>query len=232
MARNDTSRKAETVEGVKGYDKLAERLAPMKDALHLFARLVLTDLPGDAHVLCVGVGNGAELFDMAKANPGWRFTAIDPAKDMLDKCRKGAEQNDMMDRCTFHEGYLDSLPGSNKFDAATCFLVSHFLTNRDERIALFAGICDRLKPGGLLVNADISGDRTAPEFESLLNVWIRMLEYSQMPQSQVERMRSSLGRNVAVLPPKEMEALLVESGFTQPVLFFQSLLIHAWYSRV
>jgi tRNA (cmo5U34)-methyltransferase len=37
--------------------------------------------------------------------------------------------------------------------------------------------------------------------------------------------------HVAVEPPVAIERYLCNSGFSQPVEFFQSLLIHAWYAR-
>jgi tRNA (cmo5U34)-methyltransferase len=212
------------------YDQQRAKMAPMKDALHLFTRLVLSDLPDEAHILCVGIGTGAEMFDLADAYPQWRFTAVDPAAAMLDVCRRKAEERDIASRCTFHEGYLSSLPPTDGFDGATSFLVSHFLTQPDKRRGYFAEIGARLRKGGLLVNADISGDMTAPNFQSLLDVWLRMLKYSDLPAEEITKMQTSLGEKVAVLPPREIESLIKSSGFTPPVLFFQSLLIHAWYA--
>lgn len=48
-----------------------------------------------------------------------------------------------------------------------------------------------------------------------------------MPKEDVEK----LGHDVAVLPKHEIESLIEQGGFDKPTLFFQSLLIHAWFSR-
>jgi hypothetical protein len=38
------------------------------------------------------------------------------------------------------------------------------------------------------------------------------------------------GRDAAVLPPHEVSAIIASSGFDSPVLFMQTLFVHAWYA--
>jgi tRNA (cmo5U34)-methyltransferase len=213
------------------YDAQRAKLAPMRDALHLLTGLVLSDRPDDARVLVVGAGTGAELLALAAAHPAWRFTLVDPAEPMLAVCRQRAAQAGIEARCTFHAGYLDSLPAGPPFHAATCFLVSHFLTDPDRRRALFEAIAARLAPGGVMVSADLAGDLEAPASAELLEVWLRMLAFTGMPAAEIEGMRASFGRAVAVRPPAEVAALMGRAGFTPPVLFCQTLFIHAWFAR-
>jgi tRNA (cmo5U34)-methyltransferase len=52
-----------------------------------------------------------------------------------------------------------------------------------------------------------------------------------MPSEKLEKFRTSYGRDVAVLPTNEIASIIEWSGFDTPVLFFQTLLIHAWYSN-
>jgi len=85
--------------------------------------------------------------------------------------------------------------------------------------------------GGLLVSADITGDQSSPAYQSLLEVWLRMLRYTDMPEAQVEQMPTVLGRDIGVLPPQQVASLIASAGFDPPVLFFQTLLIHAWYAK-
>jgi tRNA (cmo5U34)-methyltransferase len=163
------------------YDQQFDALAPTRDALHLQIRIILSELPVDANILCVGVGTGAELIYLAQAFPRWRFTAVEPAAPMLDICRRKAEESGIASRCTFHQGYVDSLPASEAFHAATCILVSHFFMKSDERSHFFQQIAARLQPGGYLVSADLTADMATAEYQSLLEVWLRMLRYAELP---------------------------------------------------
>jgi tRNA (cmo5U34)-methyltransferase len=219
-------------ERASSYDRRIAKLAPLTDALHLLIRLVLAELPSDAKILCVGVGTGLELINLAQTFPQWQFTAVEPAAPMLNITRQRAEECGIASRCTFHEGYLDSLPASShSFDAATCLLVSHFFMQIPERRNFFSQIASRLCPNGYLVSSDIVSDMSTKKYQSLLEVWLRMLRYSEMPELEVEKFRASYGRDVAVLPPVDVESIIASSGFDTPVLFFQSLLIHAWYAK-
>jgi tRNA (cmo5U34)-methyltransferase len=213
------------------YDQRAAKIAPLRDTLHLLTRLILSELPADARILCVGVGTGLELIYLAQEFPQWQFTAIEPASAMLTTCRQKAEECGVASRCTWHEGYLDSLPPSESFDAATCFLVSHFLMRKEERRNLFSQIASRLRPHGFLVSADLASDMSSASYQSLREAWTRMLKYAEYPDEDIEKFLASHGRAVAVLSPREIASIIESSGFDTPVLFLQTLFIHAWYAR-
>ncbi|HYP85651.1 class I SAM-dependent methyltransferase [Variovorax sp.] len=215
----------------ESYDGQWARLAPLREAVHLLASAVFAQLPEDSRVLCVGAGTGAEMIDLARRFPGWRFMAVEPSAGMLQVCRRQAEAQGIADRCEFHGGYVDSLPTScGPFDAATSLLVSQFLLQREERCAYFRAIGARLRPGGLLLSSDLAGDTRSPEFRSLLEVWFRLMSSAEVTPEAVERMRAAYARDVAILPPAEVAALIAASGFELPVQFAQTGMIHAWYS--
>jgi tRNA (cmo5U34)-methyltransferase len=218
-------------ERAKSYDDRFAKLAPMRDALHFLTQLVTRSQRDDARVLCVGAGTGAELIALARAFPAWRFTAVEPAPAMLDVCRQRCEAEGISSRCTLHEGYLDSLSATDPFDVATCMLVSHFLTDRKERHALFRGIASRLREGGMLVSADLSFDPDAEKQTSLLAMWTTMLQFTGMDEADTNQYREALERDVAPLPPKDVEAIIESAGFGPAVPFFQTLLIRAWYAQ-
>ena len=109
------------------YDQRFAKLAPLRDALHMLLGAVLADLPDDAGILCVGAGTGQELLYLAHRFPRWRFTVVEPSSPMLEVCRRKANESGMAARCRFHEGYLETLPPTAAFDAATSLLVSQFI---------------------------------------------------------------------------------------------------------
>lgn len=213
------------------YDQRFAKMAPLREALHLMMRAILSVLPEEAHILCVGAGTGLEIAELAQHFPGWRFTAVEPAPAMLRMCRQRAESLGLTARCTFHEGYLDSLPPGAPFDGATSLLVSQFLTDREERRSFFRSISARLRPGGLLVSADLAGEIGSAVYERQLDAWLQlMMQINGLTAQQAEGMRAAYGRDVAILPPAEVAALIASSGFVPPTPFLQTLLIHAWFT--
>ena len=214
-----------------GYDKQWAKLASIRDALHFLLESVFADLPGDARILCVGVGTGAELAHLAQKFPGWSFTAVEPSGAMLDVCRRRAEEHGFASRCYFHEGYLDSLRSRDLYDAATCFLVSQFILEREARSEFFRTIANKLRPGGLLASSDLASDVGSNNHESLVHAWMNMMAAADVPPQGLERMRAAWETDVAILPPAAVESIIASGGFEAPVQFFQAGLIHAWFSR-
>lgn len=218
-------------ERAAAYDSRFDKLSPLRDALHLQMRAVLADLPEEARILCVGAGTGAELLYLAQQFPTWRFTAVEPAEPMLNICRQRVAAAGIAERCTFHAGYLDSLPATDAFDAATCLLVSHFILEKMARRQFFSQIASRLCTRGVLINSDLVADKSAPGYAKKLAVWLRMMTLAELPPEELESLRIAYDHDVALLPPQQLESMLVSSGFDTPVLFYQSMLIHGWYSH-
>jgi tRNA (cmo5U34)-methyltransferase len=214
------------------YDERFAKLAPFRDALHFIISAVFSHLPADARILCVGAGTGSELLYLAQAFPAWSFTAVEPSAAMLEVCRRKAKEAGIADRCTFHEGYLDSLPSSSgPFHAATSLLVSQFILDAKARANFFRAIAARLLPDGILATADLATDLASSAGQSLLEVWLRLMKTTDLSPEQLEGLRTAYGRDVAVLPPQEVSAIVASGGFEDPVLFLQTGLIHAWYAK-
>ena len=156
-----------TKDASRAYDARNRKLSPISENLHFLVALALQDLTPAAHVLCVGVGTGAEILHLAKAYPGWTFVGADPSVSMLEVCCERLQEAGLSDRCELIHGHVQDLPEQEAFDAALSVLVAHFV-RREERLDFFQSMVRRLRPGGSLVNAEISCDLNAAEFPSIL----------------------------------------------------------------
>lgn len=214
-----------------GYEEQQKKLAPVHDGLYFQLEWIFSELPQAARILCVGLGAGAELSYLASRFPNWKFTAVEPSGAMLDVCRQKAENEGFISRCTFHEGYLESLPDIELHDAATCFMVSQFILDSGARSKLFREISNRLKPQGILVSADLSSSVGTPEYDALLKVWVSMLHAAKVPADAIEKTHSAWAKDVAILPPDEVKSIIERGGFNLPVQFYQSGFVHAWFSE-
>lgn len=213
------------------YDERWAKTAPIRDALYFLLDAVFTGLRADARILCIGVGTGEEIGYLASRYPRWTFTLVEPSGAMLEVCRGKAAQGGFAARCQFHEGYLESLPAQEAFDAATCFLVSQFILEQEARADFFRGIGARLRPGGVLASSDLASDVATSEYDALLKAWLDMMLAAGIPAAGLEQMREAYARDVAILPPARVASLIGSAGFDTPVLFYQAGLIHAWFSR-
>lgn len=211
------------------YDERFVRLAPLKDAIFLGMQMVMSGLPRQARILCVGAGTGAEALALGEANPEWRFTLVDPSAAMLAVARRRLEAVGLLSRCLFHEGFLESLPAAPPFDGATAILVSQFVVDPESRRSFFEGIAQRLAPEGLFVNADLSADTEVKD--RMVQIWSKLIEYNGATTEQVEAYLATIGKNLAISDTREVEALITSAGFESPVRFMQAVLIQAWVAR-
>ncbi|MGP0174961.1 class I SAM-dependent methyltransferase [Pseudomonas sp. NCHU5208] len=214
-----------------GYDQQWAGMAPIRQALYLLLDALFTELPADARILCVGAGTGAEIGYLAERFPAWRFTALDPSGAMLEQCRQRAQRGGFLQRCDFHEGYLDTLAAQSAYDGATCFLVSQFFLDTSARTDFFRQIAQRLKPGALLANADLTCDTRTPAYEVLLRQWMTLMSAAGVQPEMLERARAAYARDVAVLPAQQVAGIIEAAGFSAPVQFFQAGLMGGWSCR-
>lgn len=213
------------------YDERWARTAPLRDALHFLLEALFARLPRDARVLCIGLGTGEEMLHLATRFPRWTFAAVEPSGAMLDVCRRKVAAAGFTSRCHFHEGYLDTLEVPGVFDAATCFLVSQFILEPAARVDFFRAIAQRLVPGGVLASSDLAADVATSEYEALLELWLDLMAVAGIPAAGLAQMRAAYARDVAVLPPAKVAALIRSAGFHDPVPFYQMGLIHAFAAK-
>lgn len=211
------------------YDERNSRLSPISENLHFLIRLVLNELPTQARILAVGVGTGAEILSLAKANAAWSFLGVDPSAEMLAVCRNRLEQASVLDRCELIHGYVADAPQVAEFDAAVSVLVAHFI-KRADRSVFYRQIHDRLKPGGRFVSAEISADLDEGAFPAMLRDWIRIQTLMGATPESLQKLPDVMRNTLGVVSPADTEVMWKEAGFELPLQFFQAFMIRGWHA--
>jgi tRNA (cmo5U34)-methyltransferase len=210
------------------YDERNQSLAPIGDNMHFLIRLILKNAPVRAHVLCVGVGTGAEILSLANAFPEWTFVGVDPSIGMLDVCRKKLSNAGVLNRCELIHGYVHEVPPGENFDAALSILVAHFV-KREDRLSFYQAMCSRLRTNGILINTEISFDLDSPEFPLMLKNWEAVQSMMGATPESIANLSLQLREMLSVISPKDTEDLLKQSGVHLPVRFFQAFMICGWH---
>ena len=219
-----------TKDAAQAYDEKNKHLAPIGESMHFLIRLVLKDLPAQSRVLCVGVGTGAEILSLAQEYPKWTFVGVDPSEDMLEVCRERLEAAGIADRCELVQGYVHGIPEGESFDAVLSILVGHFVA-KGERQEFYQAMVERLKPGGYLVNTELSFDLHSPEFPAMLKNWEQVQLLAGGNEESLKKLPEQLKNILTVLPPEEVETHMRDGGLSLPIRFFQAFLIVGWFGR-
>lgn len=210
------------------YDERNQRLAPISDCMHFLIRLAVRELEFRSHVLCVGVGTGAEILSLAQEFPEWTFLGVDPSASMLEVCRERLSDAGVIDRCELLHGYVDDVPASEKFDVALSILVGHFVKKAD-RLSFYKAMCERLHSNGTLINTEISFDLNSREFPLILKNWEGVQSMMGATPESLATLPKQLREMLTILSPNETESLLRQSGIPLPVRFFQAFMISGWW---
>lgn len=210
------------------YDRRIRLFCPSYDALHQMIVPWLQGMPKGSAFLSAGAGTGAEIVTLGKCFPSWRFVAVDVSPDMLSACQHRAAEAKMADRVTFFNGRLQEYQSPSLFNAASSVFVAHFIKDREEKLAYFRSIAANLKPGGLLILADLFGDKVSPDFDRLLNAWLLSYASHGVSAKELAQDRAHVERDVDFIPEGDLVALLNEAGFSNPLQFYQTYLFGGW----
>jgi tRNA (cmo5U34)-methyltransferase len=208
---------------VASYSTDTPRKVPGLDDLHRMAtQLLAEEAAVGAHVLVVGAGGGLELVSMATAQPGWRFTGVDPSPAMLDLARRAVAP--FAQRVQLVTGIIDAAP-AGPFDGATCLLTLHFL-ERVERLRTLREIHERLRPGARLVvvhHAPPAGDA-----ERWMARAAAFGAGDEMTRERAESAGKLMTQRLPLLTSGEDEELVREAGFVDVELFYAALSFRGW----
>lgn len=214
----------------KSYDQNNVHLIPIFENLYYLIKILLSEIAPNSKILCVGVGTGNEIIELAEAFPKFTFVAVDPSISMLEVCQEKLQRLNLLDRCKLIHGYVEDVPETHEFDAAICLLVLHH-ASLDVRIKIIAGIFKRIVTAGYFIFAEISFDSSTSAFEDIIEKWKSLIRISGSPEDKVQNLPRMMREHLSIQAPSEVERMLVASGFSIHVQFFQALLIRAWYAR-
>lgn len=213
---------------IANYHDGPPRFVPGVEAMHTMTSVLLAEAaPDDARVLVLGAGGGMELKRLALAHPNWRFVGVDPALPMLELAERTL--GPLMDRVELVHGYIDDAP-NGPFDAATCLLTLHFM-DAPTRLQTLRAIHARLKSGAPFVAAHSSFPQDAAVRPTWLNRYAAFAVASGFDPEQAARAREAVGGNLHLFDPQREEALLRESGFADPDLFYAAFTWRGWIAH-
>jgi tRNA (cmo5U34)-methyltransferase len=210
------------------YDRRIRRFCPSYDALHHMIAPWLQQLPENADFLSAGAGVGAEIVTLAERFPFWRFAAVDVSPEMIGACRHRLAEAGMTDRVDFFHGRLQDYRSPASFHAASSIFVAHFIKGRKEKLDYFSSIAANLEPGGLLVVADLFGDRNSFEFARLLNAWLLSYASHGISAEELALDRAHVEKDVDFIPESDLLSILKDAGFESPLKFYQTYLFGGW----
>jgi tRNA (cmo5U34)-methyltransferase len=215
--------------GAADYDERIRKTFPFYETIHpAISATLRAVLAAESDLLIVAAGTGAEILELGKTNPGWRFLGVDPAQPMLDLAKKKIQVAGLADRVSFFKGYVDELPTGKLYDAATVAMVLHFVPDDGGKLKLLSGVATRLKPAAPLVLMDAYGDLGAPGSKLLLEGWKHQQNLAGMKWEDVESGMKERIKTIHFVSPSRIEQLLVEAGFHRIQGFFQNFMLGGW----
>lgn len=217
-------------ERAKSYDQNNSHLRLIFENLHYLIKIILSENSPSSKILCVGVGTGNEIIELAEAFPNFTFVAVDPSLPMLEVCQDKLEKMNLLDRCKLIHGYVEDIPETIDFDAALCLLVLHH-TPPDSRIKIIKEVFKRLKSAGHFICAEISFTFSAIMSGDIIEKWKSLIRLSGASEEKAQSLPKMMEKHLFIQTPSEVERIMMDCGFSACTQFFQALLIRAWYAR-
>lgn len=213
---------------ISEYVALAERYVPGRSAIFAIVEASLQELlpAAPAKILVVGAGGGEEIIRLGADNPSWSFVGVDTFEPMVELARLRLTASPVGLRSVVHTTSVEQLDDT-AFDAATCILTAHFVPDDGAKLAFFAAIRARLKPGAPLAIVDGVGVPGEPQTELLRRIWVRHAMRNGVAEEDARKNAQNF-RNIPVVSVEREEELLRAAGFKDLVPIFRGLAIKGW----
>ncbi len=194
------------------YDGVIRNLIPYYPQM---VEALVSALPFDHddafNVLDLGCGTGTVSRAVLDAFPCARLTCLDIAENMLGIARRrlsSAQDARFVHADFYHYGF------DRQYHAVVSSLALHHLVTPQDKLDFYEKIYDALKPGGILVNADVVLASTDTLQRQYMEHW-KSFMLRALPQDEVENVwipkHYEEDRPVSLL---DHLAMLKEAGFT------------------
>ena len=201
------------------YDRARRQLVPCFDELY-GAAVESVPFPPEAplRVLDLGAGTGLLTLFLAERYRRARFTLVDASPAMLEGARDRFPAEPERFAIVVANYARDLPPGP--FDAVVSALSIHHLEDEEKR-ALFAGVHERLAPGGVFVDADIVRGPTRELEEDYQAAWLRQVRERGVSE---EDLRAAYERQSAdrLSPLDDQLGWLRDAGFVHVDCWYKS----------
>lgn len=194
--------------------------------LQMAGVLLAERAPADGHMLVVGAGGGLDTRALARMQPGWRFTGVDPAAKMLDLARHILGEETMR-RVDLIEGGVEAAP-EGPFDGATLILVLGLIPDDGSKLAMLREIRRRLKPGAAFILVDRCDSPDNPLFDRNMDRYVAYAAASGVDPETLRNAKASHRGNPGLATAARDEALLAEAGFRDIEAFYYAMNWHGW----
>ena len=157
---------------VSDYPGLMKRLIPFYDEQReMMLRLVPFGRSASVRVLDLGCGPGLMASQILSAYPNATLTAFDLTEEMLDACRLRLGRNQGV---TYQLGDFRNDAFGSDYDLIVASLSLHHL-KLSERPGFFKRVRNSLKPGGVLISAEVIVDEDAEVRQQQCALWQRFM---------------------------------------------------------
>lgn len=212
-------------ERVSNYDNFVIDYFPSYSFVMQNCAVLISDhlmIKSKPKILVVGCGTGNEAKQLLDYNNDWLIDACDPSEEMINSAKSKLSKYTNLNLT--HCG-VEELDKSNLYDAATLFLVLHFISDDGAKLDLLREIGSRLEVGAKFLLFDICG--TKNEIEENFDI-LRQLFPKKWCSEEIEMRRERMLKTLNTIDENRTLELLELAGFVKPVKWHQSFLVRSW----